>query len=109
MTKKMLFIFNPHSGKGQIKNHLLDILDKFAKAEYDITVRPTQERLDAYNYIKNNGDKFDRIVVSGGDGTLNEAVKGLMEFDADKRPCSWILFQQAQQTTLPLLLNCRKV
>ena len=87
MTKKMLFIFNPHSGKGQIKNHLLDILDKFAKAEYDITVRPTQERLDAYNYIKNNGDKFDRIVVSGGDGTLNEAVKGLMEFDADKRPC----------------------
>lgn len=23
MTKKMLFIFNPHSGKGQIKNHLL--------------------------------------------------------------------------------------
>ena len=53
MTKKMLFIFNPHSGKGQIKNHLLDILDKFAKAEYDITVRPTQERLDAYNYIKN--------------------------------------------------------
>ena len=87
MTKKMLFIFNPHSGKGQIKNHLLDILDKFAKAEYDITVRPTQERLDAYNYIKNNGDNFDRIVVSGGDGTLNEAVKGLMEFDADKRPC----------------------
>lgn len=52
MTKKMLFIFNPHSGKGQIKNHLLDILDKFAKAEYDITVRPTQQRLDAYNYIK---------------------------------------------------------
>ena len=43
--------------------------------------------MDAYNYIKNNGDKFDRIVVSGGDGTLNEAVKGLMEFGADKRPC----------------------
>ena len=28
MTKKMLFIFNPHSGKGQIKNHLLDIGDE---------------------------------------------------------------------------------
>ena len=105
MTKKMLFIFNPHSGKGQIKNHLLDILDKFAKAEYDITVRPTQERLDAYNYIKNNGDKFDRIVVSGGDGTLNEAVWNL----TPTKDLVLDIFQQAQQTTLPLLLNCRKV
>ena len=85
MTKKILFIFNPHSGKGQIKNHLLDILDKFAKAEYDITVRPTQERLDAYNYIKNNGDKFDRIVVSGGDGTLNEAVNFNRGFTSEHR------------------------
>lgn len=108
MTKKMLFIFNPHSGKGQIKNHLLDILDKFAKAEYDITVRPTQERLDAYNYIKNNGDKFDRIVVSGGDGTLNEAVKDLWNLTPTKGIVLDIS-QQAQQMTLPLLLNCRKV
>lgn len=43
MTKKMLFIFNPHSGKGQIKNHLLDILDKFAKTEYDI-ISPSDSR-----------------------------------------------------------------
>ena len=85
MIKKMLFYFNPNPSKRATKSS--SDTDKFAKAEYDITVRPTQERLDAYNYIKNNGDKFDRIVVSGGDGTLNEAVKGLMEFDADKRPC----------------------
>ena len=70
MTKKMLFIFNPHSGKGQIKNHLLDILDKFAKAEYDITVRPTQERLDAYNYIK-------KITVINLTESLYQAVTAL--------------------------------
>ena len=65
MTKKMLFIFNPHSGKGQIKNHLLDILDKFAKAEYDITVRPTQERLDAYNYIQSATEQNTLKVENG--------------------------------------------
>ena len=27
MKKKLLFIFNPHSGKGLIKNKLLEIVD----------------------------------------------------------------------------------
>ena len=91
MNKKLLFVFNPHSGKAQIKNHLLDIVDTFTKAGYDATLRPTQKRLDAYNYIKAHGSEYDRIVVSGGDGTLNEAVKGLINFDtADRRSLGYI-------------------
>ena len=27
MSQKLLFIFNPHSGKGQIKNNLVEIID----------------------------------------------------------------------------------
>ena len=41
MGKKMLFIFNPRSGKGSIKNRLMDILDIFVKGGYEITVHPT--------------------------------------------------------------------
>ena len=40
--KKMLFLFNPRSGKEQIKSHLLRILDIFSKAGYDIHVHVTQ-------------------------------------------------------------------
>ena len=88
---KLLFIFNPHSGKGQIKNYLLDIIDIFTKAGYDVTARPTQAQLDAYDYIRLHGYEFDRVVVSGGDGTLNEGVKGLMTFDAEsRRPLGYI-------------------
>ena len=50
--KKLLFIFNPHSGKGQIKGNIAEILDIFTKAGYEVTVRPTQAVLDAYDYIK---------------------------------------------------------
>ena len=67
MTKKMLFIFNPHSGKGQIKNHLLDILDKFAKAEYDITVRPTPvsyTHLDVYKRQVVTNAQYKTYVIS---------------------------------------------
>ncbi|MCC8161329.1 MAG: diacylglycerol kinase family lipid kinase [Oscillospiraceae bacterium] len=85
MTEKLLFIFNPHSGKGQIKNYLSEIIDIFTKSGYDVTVRPTQAPLDAYEYIKRNGNEYDRIVVSGGDGMLNEAVNGIMCFEESDR------------------------
>ena len=38
MSQKLLFIFNPHSGKGLIKNNLVEILDIMIKAEFEVTV-----------------------------------------------------------------------
>lgn len=42
MSQKLLFIFNPHAGKGQIKNHLVDIVDMMVKAGFDVTIYTTQ-------------------------------------------------------------------
>ena len=36
--KKLFFIYNPKAGKGQIRGNLLDILDIFVKAGYEVTV-----------------------------------------------------------------------
>lgn len=76
---KMLFVYNPHAGKAQIKNHLWEILDIFTKNQYLVTAYPTQAQSDAYERIKSLGTDYDVIVVSGGDGTLNEGVRGMME------------------------------
>ena len=38
--KKALFIINPHSGKGLIKNHLLGIVDILVKNGCEVTVYP---------------------------------------------------------------------
>ena len=83
--QKMLFLFNPRSGKAQLKNHLLEIIDIFTKAGYEVTARPTQRNNDAYEYVKIHAPAFDRVVVSGGDGTLNEAVRGIMEIPEEHR------------------------
>ena len=40
--KKMLFIFNPNSGKAQLKNSLLKIIQIFSNADYEVTVYPTK-------------------------------------------------------------------
>lgn len=79
--KKLLFVFNPRSGKGLIKNHLVDIVDIMVKAGYETTVYTTQDRGDATRKVKEDGAAYDRIVCSGGDGTLDEVVTGMREAD----------------------------
>ncbi len=78
-NKKLLIITNPRSGKGKIKNDLLKIVQIFSDADYDVTVYPTKQPGDATLKAQslNNGE-FDRIVVCGGDGTLNEVITGIM-------------------------------
>ena len=76
--KRLLFVFNPHSGKAQIKGELSDILDVMVKAGYEVTVSPTQASGDAIHKVADEAESYDLIVCSGGDGTLDEAVSGLM-------------------------------
>lgn len=79
MSKKLLFIFNSHSGKGKIKNNLVEIIDIFVKAGYETTVYTTQSQGDAVNKAYEEAANYDRIVCSGGDGTLDEVVTGVMK------------------------------
>ncbi|MFT4106437.1 MAG: YegS/Rv2252/BmrU family lipid kinase [Lacrimispora sp.] len=79
--KKMLFIVNPRSGKAQIKNKLIDILDIFVKAGYEPLVHVTQGPQDAMDVAGLYGDGMDLVVCSGGDGTLNETISGLMRLE----------------------------
>ena len=83
MSKRMLFVFNPKAGKGKIKNHLLDIIDIFNRHEYEVIIRATQRPKDAYEKTKEYADRVDLIVCSGGDGTLDEVVTGLMEIGSE--------------------------
>lgn len=79
--RKILFILNPHSGKGLIRNYLVDIVDTMVKADCDVTIYTTQERADATRKVSSEGALFDQIVCSGGDGTLDEVVTGMIQAD----------------------------
>ena len=84
--EKMLFVFNPRSGKEQIRSKLLDILDIFIKAGYEVSVHITQGPRDAVNVVRRRGRGKTLIVCSGGDGTLNEVVSALMTMEPEHRP-----------------------
>ena len=81
MNKKLLFIYNPKAGRGTINSHVGDVVDIFTKKGYEVTVYPTQYRGDAEDKARQRACDFDRIVVSGGDGTLDEVVTGIMDTD----------------------------
>ncbi len=88
--KKMLFVFNPNSGKAQLKNSLMKIIQIFSNADYEVTVYPTKAALDGYEKIKANKEKYDIIVCSGGDGTLNEVVSAVMSNSLCRPPIGYI-------------------
>lgn len=79
MDKKLLFVYNPRSGRALIKNKLADILDIFAGAGYEITIVPTQGHDDAREVIARRRKEYDLVVCSGGDGTLDEIVTGMIQ------------------------------
>lgn len=77
--KKMLFIVNPKSGREQIRSKLLEVLDLFSAAGYEIQIHITQRQKDAAEAAARWGQEKDLVVCSGGDGTLNEVISGMME------------------------------
>ncbi len=80
---KALFIVNAKSGKGLIKNHLLDIINIMVEAGLDITIYTTQAKADATRKVMESAADFDKIFCSGGDGTLDEVVAGLIQSGRD--------------------------
>lgn len=82
--KKLLLIVNPCSGRAKMRGELLRVTEILSLGGYDVTVYPTKAKADAtrrVEAIKNN--EFEKIVVCGGDGTLNEVITGIMTASLD--------------------------
>ena len=77
---RMLFIYNPHAGMGKVGSRISEIIETMSEYGYEIIVYPTKKKNDArektIEYV--TGNKCDRIVCAGGDGTLDEVASGMM-------------------------------
>ena len=83
--KKIYFIYNPHAGKEQIGSKLNEIIQVLAERDNELTVVPTIGYLDAMERVSNLPEGYDLVVCSGGDGTLDEVVTGMMHHPEEKR------------------------
>lgn len=76
--KKCLLIINPYSGRLKIQNELLDIIKILNENDYAVEVQITLSHNHAREVASNIKEK-DLVICSGGDGTLNQVVSGLMD------------------------------
>lgn len=76
--KRILMIMNPKSGTMQATKMLSDIVQTYSDEGFFTTILMTKARGDARQFAIDYSEDFDTIVVSGGDGTLNEVIDGLM-------------------------------
>lgn len=87
--KKVLFIINPRSGTMQAAKMMSDILQIFSENGFMTSVLMTSARGDATRFAEEYAKDFDMIVVSGGDGTLNEAIDGVINSGV-RKPIGYI-------------------
>ena len=81
--KKMLFVMNPYSGMRRANKYLVEIIDLFNRADYEVMVHMTQGPGDATRVVAAKAHEMDLIVCCGGDGTFNETISGMLSVGAD--------------------------
>ena len=69
---------NPKSGVMLAPKYLADLVGLFSHEGYLTQILMTEKQGDARDYAMEYGGEVDIVAVSGGDGTLNEVIDGMI-------------------------------
>jgi diacylglycerol kinase (ATP) len=90
MAKRARLIYNPSSGREEIKRRLPEILQRLERGGLETSTHATIGEGDAILAATEAVERgFDVIIAAGGDGTLNEVINGMAE--KKRRPLLGIL------------------
>ena len=81
--KKLLLIVNPHAGQRKVVKHLVDIIDIFNRADYEVITHITASSGDCENMVMHYAPNISLVVCCGGDGTFNETISGVLRSGVD--------------------------
>ncbi|MBR5948933.1 MAG: YegS/Rv2252/BmrU family lipid kinase [Clostridia bacterium] len=84
--KRALIVINPVAGDGRSLSVLPELVKVLSESEYLCTTVTTTGRGSATSYVKKLGTGCDMVICSGGDGTANEVISGLMAIAEERRP-----------------------
>jgi diacylglycerol kinase (ATP) len=89
-TIRARLIYNPTSGREEVKRKLPAILQRLERGGIETSCHATEDKGDAIKAASDAVERgFDMIISAGGDGTLNEIVNGISVHE--RRPSLGIL------------------
>lgn len=84
--KKALLIFNPNAGEKRGLRFMPDTIKYMTEHGYICTAFTTVARGSATEIVERLGSENDIVICSGGDGTVNEVIRGMMMIEKESRP-----------------------
>ncbi len=78
---KCIFIYNPVGGKGVIEKRKDYIVRELREKYEEVDVHATECAGDMTKIAREAVGKYDAIIFAGGDGSFNELLQGIAEFE----------------------------
>lgn len=82
---KVLLMYNPTSGNETFEGDAIYIKAEFEAEGHELDVYESKAQGDLTIQAERLGKDYDLVIASGGDGTVNEVLNGLMKLDKKPR------------------------
>lgn len=89
-NKKMRLVYNPYAGRRKFTAQLDTVIRIFQESGHDVSIHRTSSPADV-EYVAKQCSDVESLVIAGGDGSIHQAVNGLMKIPSNKRPVLGIL------------------
>ncbi len=89
-SKRLRLIYNPYAGRRKLTAQMDTVIRIFQEGGNQVCVHRASSPEDI-EQISSQSTDVDRLVIAGGDGSIHQAVNGLLQVSAKQRPALGIL------------------
>ncbi len=89
-SKRLRLVYNPYAGRRKLTSQLDTVIRIFQESGNEVSIHRASSSEDIEQITSQSMD-VDRLVIAGGDGSIHQAVNGLLKIPVEKRPVLGIL------------------